>query len=301
MRHLDTPIRTMAPFQWYGGKGNLAKWIVPHVAGGKVYVEPFAGAASVFWHKSQHPVEVLNDLDGRIVNLFRVLQNREKFNEFSHRIRWTLYSFKEFKKARRVADDASDIDRAWAFFVGQNQGFGGKRESDGNWGRGFVSSRGMATTANSWRGRMKLLRTWHDRLTKVQIDSRCALDCIRYWDSKDTVFYLDPPYIADTRAKGSRNVYAVEQDDSFHNRLVDVVLGCKGRVVLSGYPHVCYNPLDEAGWQRIETQTACHAAGRVRGSGLQGKGAAMDKVPRTEVLWVNRPPAVKDRQQGLFP
>jgi len=73
---IPQPSRSMAPFQWVGGKGNLACWVVQFIPRGKVYVEPFAGAASVFWHLPKpYPIEVLNDIDGRIVNLYRVLQD----------------------------------------------------------------------------------------------------------------------------------------------------------------------------------------------------------------------------------
>jgi len=79
---IPIPPRPMAPFRWAGGKGNLATWIVQYVPAGQIYVEPFAGAASVLWRlPSPFPVEVLNDLDGDIVNLYRVLQDKGKFEE----------------------------------------------------------------------------------------------------------------------------------------------------------------------------------------------------------------------------
>lgn len=292
LESIPPPNRTMAPFPWFGGKGMLAKKIIPLLPQATTYVEPYAGAASVFWHLPQpYPVEVLNDLDGRIVNLFRVLQDRAKFEELAHRLVWTPYARDEFRRALAILQDpdASDIDRAWGFFVAQNQGFSGLANSDGDWGRALGGTdRGMATNTNRWRGRLKLLAHWHDRLTRVQIDSIDALKCIRYWDTPDTLFYVDPPYVLETRKGGG---YAHEADDQHHQALVQLLLDIQGKAVLSGYDHPLYKPLEEAGWHKILIPTVAHAAGRVRGSGLRGEGMATAKVPRFEVIWSNAAPA----------
>jgi DNA adenine methylase len=289
---IPQPSRPMAPFLWMGGKGNLARWIIKHLPRGHIYVEPFAGAASVFWHLPEpYPVEVLNDLDNRIVNLYRVLQDREKFRELLHRLIWTPYSRAEFARALEVLKDpeADDVSRAWAFFVAQNQGFGGKAGTVGDWGRALIAkSRGMADTTNRWRGRLKLLTYWHKRLSRVQIDSIDGIEAIRYWDTPDTVFYVDPPYVLDTRV--DKKVYANELTLEEHQRLVEILLPVEGKVVLSGYDHPVYRPLEEAGWVKVMRKTACHVAGRVRRSELRGVGSAMSKVPRTEVLWMNFKP-----------
>jgi len=82
---IPKPNRVMAPVTWYGGKGNIVKKIIPHIPEGYPYVEPYCGAASVFWHLSPpRKVEVLNDIYGEIINLFRVLQNPETFEELAH-------------------------------------------------------------------------------------------------------------------------------------------------------------------------------------------------------------------------
>lgn len=286
--HIAKPNRPMAPVQWFGGKGNLAPWIVKHLPRDsvQVYCEPFAGAASVLWRLPEpYPCEVLNDLDGRIVNLFRVLQDREQFEELRHRIIWTPYARAEFARALDMLqrwDEIGPVDRAWAFFIACNQGFSG--QAVGQWSCAFISRRGMANKSNQWRGRMKLLEWWHDRLTREQIDCRDALDVIRYWDREDALFYVDPPYVMSTRKGGG---YAHEMDDGQHRALIETLLSVKGRVVLSGYDNDIYQALDDAGWRRIERVTGCYAAVHTRKSGLQGKGAIMRKAKRTEVLWLN--------------
>jgi DNA adenine methylase len=236
---------------------------------------------------------VLNDLDGDLVNLFRCLQDKASFEELKHRIRYTLYASSEFGRAIEILNDESVTDpvqRAWAFFVAKNQGMSGKAETIGNWGRVFVSGGGCAKNTNRWMMRLSMLDDWHLRLLRVQIDSRDALEVIRYWDTPDAVFYVDPPYHQDTRK--DRKVYASEPSHDHHVRLVETLLACKGSVVLSGYDHPVYTPLVDAGWSATRYETVCHAACRARGSGLQGAGSAHLNVPRTEVVWAN-PKAVE--------
>lgn len=301
---IPTPPRLMAPFKWPGGKGKIVKWIVQYIPKGKIYVEPFAGAASVFWHLPKpFPIEVLNDLDGDIVNLYRVLQDKTKFEELAHRLIFTPYARAEFIRALQVAKDpnASDVDRAWAFFVKQNQGFGGKADTPGNWGRALsATSNNMAENTSRWRSHLKLLGFWHERLSKVQIDCIDGIKCIKYWDTSETVFYIDPPYIPDTRK--SRRLYKNEPDLVYHERLVETLLAVKGRVLLSCYDHPIYLPLIEAGWQKLSKETACHMVGKIRGSKFQGPGAVKAQAPRTETLYLNFTPSnSKDTSLLLVP
>jgi DNA adenine methylase len=272
--------------------------------GGRPYCEPYMGAASLFFARPPAPVEVLNDLDGDLVNLFRCLQDKEKFLELKHRLLCTLYSRAEFERALEILSDPGITDpvlRAWAFFVALNQGFGGKKpRSVGDWGRAFKSQRGCAGTTNEWMMRLAMLDDWHLRLLRVQIDCRDALEVIRYWDNPEAVFYVDPPYHPDTRV--DFDAYSVETDHEHHVRLVETLLQCQGAVVLSGYDHPVYAPLVEAGWTVTHYKTACHAVVRSRTSNLRGEGAVLARVPRTEVVWAN-PRAVElvKRQIGLFP
>lgn len=285
------PPRLRAPFEYYGGKGHMIAKIVPLIPDGKVYVEPYCGAASVFFNKPTHSVEVLNDLNGDIVNLFRVLQDRESFGELRHRVMYTLYARAEFARAMETLaepmPEPPNVDRAWAWFVAQNQGFSGQAKSVGQWSRVFTSSGGVAKNVNSWLMRQSLLDAWRHRLMTTQIDNRDALEVIRYWDSPETVFYCDPPYVLDTRAKGSRAKYKHECQNDHHASLVDALLGLKGKAVVSGYDHAIYEPLAAAGWECKRFSTACHAPNRGRGSKVRGPGNGMKYCPRTECVWVS--------------
>jgi DNA adenine methylase len=282
LRNSDSP---PGPVQWYGGKGILAPRIVPLIPDTRVYVEPFGGSASIMFALRPRAVEVYNDLDGNLVNLFRVMQDPRSMRRLRWRLEHTLYSLDEFRKA--LADAETDaVGKAWAFFVRQNQGFSGVADTEGNWSRALVSGRGMAGNVSRWRNRVSCLSEWGKRLARVQIDNRDALEVIRYWDSPDTCFYLDPPYHHDTRANGKCDVYkGGEMTHDQHVGLVRLLLEVKGAVVLSGYAHESYSPLEAAGWTRVDIVTACHAAGKGRGSGLQGEGNAPSRV---ETVWRNQ-------------
>jgi DNA adenine methylase len=276
-----------APFKYFGGKGNMLAKLLPLLPSHKVYVEPFCGAASLFFAKPTSPVEVLNDLNEDVVNVFRVLQNKETHEELRFRLMYTPYARSEFVRAIEMLDrkDLTPVDRAWAFMVRQNMGFGGKAGANGgDWGRVFGPNRGCAKTCNEWLMRLSMLDAWRWRLMTVQIDCRDALEVIRYWDSPDTLFYVDPPYVTETRK--TLGAYAHEMSAEQHEKLVELLLGIKGKAVVSGYEHPLYSPFVRAGWEVHKFHTACSAAGRVRGSGLQGGGSASAKVPRTEVVWV---------------
>jgi DNA adenine methylase len=278
-----------APVQWFGGKSKMIKKLMNHVPlGGKPYCEPFMGAASLFFARPPAPVEVLNDTDGDLVNLFKCLQDKDTFDELAHKLRYTLFARAEFIESIKILQDKSITDkmlRAWAFFVKINMGISNVSNSSGGWSRAFISSRGCACNINNWLMRLTMLEDWHKRLIMAQIDNRDALDVIKYWDTDETVFYIDPPYILDTRK--SKNVYNQELNNDYHKNLVQVILDCKGAVVLSGYDHEMYLPLIEAGWNCTKYHTVCHAAVRSRNSKLQGKNSAMQHVPRTECVYSN--------------
>jgi DNA adenine methylase len=258
------------------------------------------GGASLFFARKPAPVEVLNDLNGDLVNLFRCLQDPKTFPELAHRIRYTLYSRAEFGRALEIlnSDENDPVLRAWAMFVAANQAMSGDYKTVGQWSRSIFSSMNGTSSKNSrWIMRLSMLEDWHKRLLMVQIDNRDALEVIRYWDNPEAVFYLDPPYHLDTRKEV--NVYAYEQGHDHYVQLVETILACQGAVVLSGYDHPVYEPLVRNGWSLVKYKTAAHAAGRVRWSGLQGEGAARAKVPRIECVWSNpRAQEMLKRQTG---
>jgi len=274
-------------FKWFGGKRTLAKNILPFVPeGGHPYCEPYCGAASLFFLRQPAITEVLNDRDGNIINLFRCLQDRTKFEELKHRLTYTPYARDELERAINVLDDESsdDISRAWAFFVKMNQIMSGvpTKANKSNWSITFRSAQNAAKTFSN---RVKLLDFFADRLLNVYIENGDAIDVIKRFDNEHAVFYIDPPYVLSTRK--NRNVYSHEVDIEHHKSLVDMLLNCSGAVTLSCYFHDVYQPLVDAGWYRKDFDTICYAAGRIRNSKLVGEGSSTKHVPRVETLLIN--------------
>lgn len=242
-------------------------------------------------------MEVYNDLNGEIVNLFRVMQDPALFDLFATKIESTLWSKEEFREAIRIQkfyagepDLKGDfVDRAWALYVIQNQGISGTHsKSEGNWSRSKLDNK----NCDKWRRLKERLEPVHRRFMGVQIDSQDGLKCLQYWDAPDVTFYVDPPYVLDTR-EGSGRQYEVEMEDADHVAMVDVLLGLSGPVVLSGYDHPVYAPLVEAEWSthqyraRASTKVASAAAG-------EGKPA------RVEVVWRNPQAMSYVRQMSLL-
>lgn len=265
------------PVVWYGGKGQMTAKILPHLPDARVYVEPYGGAASLLFAKPPSPIEVYNDLHGDLVALFRVLQNPESFLRLKHRLTLTMKARSEYELAVDLLRDpaTSEEERAWAFFVAMNQGFGGTYPTPGRWARdkSLVRS-GMGKTVCLWWRRISWLDSWHERLAHVQIERRDAIQLIKEFDSPETVFYLDPPYVPDTRV--SLSAYRHEQPPEHHEHLVETLLRVQGQVVLSGYAHSIYDPLVAAGWGTVSFSAAVGGA----------PGAASKS--RTEQLWIRR-------------
>lgn len=259
---------------------------------GELYIEPFGGGASVLLNKPRSPVEVYNDLDEGLVNLFEVMRDEEMFRSFYRQVTLTLYSRKFFEEALEWETWDDPVRRAVGFFTVLNQSISGKRlASKGDWARGM-----QANVAERWFKRQESLEWIHRRLRTVQIEMRDALDILQEWDGPKAVFYCDPPYVLDTR-KG-RKYYAVEQDDDFHERMVDILLSVKGAVVLSGYDHPVYQRLTEAGWPSDGYKAI--ALMEVVGAGKEGMGVTDQKGKRREVVWRNPKAAAEGIRRPMF-
>lgn len=245
---------TLTLVQWVGGKGNQLNDLLPLIPYDHGYCEPFGGGASVLMNRPRSEVEVYNDINGDVVALFRCMQDYDQFKLLQRRVEHTLWSKEEFRTAIAIQQHGrahhpsiTELDKAWALLVIQNQGISGTHcKSEGNWSRSFMDSK----NTEKWLVRQGKLAEVHDRMKLVQIDSQDALDCMRYWDAPDMVFYVDPPYVLDTR--GNRVYYENELALGEHEEMVQVLLKLKGKVVLSGYQSAVYDPLIDAGWTATE-------------------------------------------------
>ena len=212
------------PITYYGGKQTLLKYLLPLIPQHRMYCEPFFGGGAVFFAKPKSEVEVINDINGEIVNFFKVIKT--KFPELQSEIKATLHSRELYRKAMVVyehPDLFTDVKRAWALWVLTNQGFAGMI---GSWGFGKDDSK-EAALANK---RDLFTKEYEDRLTKVQVENNNAIKVINRCDDKETFIYADPPYI------GSDQGHYKGYSESDYRELLDILAKVKGKFLLSSYP-----------------------------------------------------------------
>ena len=270
--------------------------LLPLVPQHTTYCEVFGGGAALLFSKRPSPVEVYNDIDSALYEFFRVLADSALFEQFHRRVALLPYSRELYDECRATWEEQTDIvERVWRWYVVARQSFGGR--FGGGWGLVLAAStRGMAETTSTWISGLAELPAFHRRVQRVQIEHLDWRRCLEQYDTPETFFYLDPPYVTETR---SAKRYAHELTMADHVELVERVQVLTGMVMLSAYPHDLYLPLAAAGWDETRFETACYAAGRTRATGIRGDGAALRMQARTEVVWRNAA-CVRGRQERLL-
>ena len=259
-------------FGWYGGKFSHLEWLLPLLPQTHHYCEPFAGSGAVLLNREPSPIETYNDLDGEVVNFFRVL--RENTDELIKQIGLTPFSREEFSIACELDPSLSNIERARRFYVRARQVRTGLAQtaSIGRWANCKNTSRaGMSGVVSRWLGGVEQLYNIAERLLRVQIENRNAFETIELYDSPNTLFYCDPPYIHSTR--GDNKAYGYEMTDDEHRHLAYVLNKALGKVALSNYDCPLMDELyPKNKWHKIySTPKTIHST----------------KDVRQEVLWTN--------------
>ena len=270
------------PIPYFGGKQLMAGKLLPLFPEHQTYVEVFGGAGALLFAKAPSPVEIYNDRDSDLVNFMRVLRDRDgMFADFYNRACLSPYSREEWMHCRKHLNDAPDpVERARRFFVLARYSFGGI--IGGSFGISVTaSSGGKINKAAAYQGVISILPQLSDRLVSVLIENRDYRDIIRLYDTEQTFFYCDPPYLPETRRSGS---YKHEMTTEDHRELVELLRNIKGKVLLSGYPSKLY---DSLGWNKQEWDVCCNAVGRTRTSGLQGTGSVLKSQKRIECVWTS--------------
>jgi len=276
--------RLRSPIYYVGGKGNMVAKLLPFIPKHRAYVEPFGGGASLLFAKEPSPVEVYNDIDEALVSFFRVLRDPKKFAKFYHLATLTPYSRAEYDFCRKTWQGVEDeVERAYRWFVMQRQSFGGTGGS--SWGFTVSASwRNMAGAVSRWLTCLKELPEVAKRMMRVQVECLDFRKIYETYDTPETLFYTDPPYVLETFK--NQLFYKHMLSDKDHEDLVDILLKLKGMAIVSGYYHEIYKPLEEAWWKRHDFSTASYVAGRTKTSGIKGKGLAIKRAPRTECVWI---------------
>lgn len=257
--------------RYHGSKWRLAPWIISHFPKHEIYVEPFGGSGSVLLRKERSRIEVYNDLDGEIVNLFHVV--RDYGEELSHRIYLTPYSRSEYIKSFESTNDP--IEKARRTLIRSFQGWGSGCITDATGGKiakpenGFCIDWRIKKGGNrnhNWLNVPDTIMSVIERLQGVVIEEINYKSVIEKNDTKKTLFYADPPYLSELRDRGADYRHEFTIDD--HVELASILNNVKGSVIVSGYDSKLYNELYR-GW-KIEKRLA-YTAGNTK---------------REEIIWI---------------
>lgn len=254
-----------------GAKNRIADWICRYIPKHSVYVEPYGGSLAVLFNKPRCHIETVNDLDGEVVNYFRMI--RDNGEALRNQIGLPPYSREEYEKAYEGTDN--DIERARRFCIRCWMGYG-----CGNvYKSGFRSGQqtNSPNPAKAWALLPEVMEEATERLKGVQIEHLPALDLITRYNTEDVFMYIDPPYLHGTR---KNYLYRHEMKDSEHEDLLKVLERHPGKVLVSGYENEMYNEYLH-GWNKAYKDTQ-----------------AENGLARTEVLWMNYD--IGYRQMTLF-
>ena len=267
----------ISAFSWYGGKTYHLDWLLPIIneIPHKTYVESFGGSAAVLLNKIPSEIEVYNDVYSEVVNFFKVLRTNSE--ELIRLLELTPYSREEFALACDIKKDLPDIEKARLFFIRARQVRNGlaTKATPGRWSYTKKDSRrDIALPVNQWLGGIDGLQEIFNRIKLIQIENLDALDVIERYDTEQTLHYVDPPYLMNTRTGGEN--YSHEFSEEEHLNLLKLLKSLKGKVVISGYINEMYSSLLKD-WKEYRRIFCCSNSTLNDGK----------KQLRQEVIWTN--------------
>lgn len=275
---------TKPPFGYYGAKQRLAARIIESLPPHNAWVEAFCGSAAITLAKKPASIEVINDLDGNIVNLFEVL--RKDHTALTSAVALTPYARQEFVNSGGPNNGLSAVERARRFLARTMMTVNGDAKSAGFSCSSSYTRGGKEARVGRWHNLPARLSEVAERLRNVRVENQDARRLVEmFLDRPATLIYLDPPYFVKRKHK-----YVIDANDmEFHRELLDLCCRAKCMILLSGYDTPLYKALlrPRDGWKRVSVNTHTRDT--------KGK----DYV-RQEVLWQNRQ-FVKAAKSGRVP
>ena len=250
-----------------GSKKRIASWIIENMPEHHSYLDPYFGGGGMFFEKPPSKIETINDLDGDVVNFFRVIQNPESCQELQEWLTYTPYSRQVYDESF-TKEPQTPIEQAGHFAVRSMQSHGFRLTEKCGWKKD-VHGREAAYAVRYWNQLPEALADMAIRLKGVQIENKPALELIKAFNHDNVLIYLDPPYVLSTR---SRKQYKYEMSDPDHEELLKTVIHSKAKIMLSGYDCELYEKYLK-GWRK-----------------LQVPARAQNSLPRVETLWMNFEP-----------
>ncbi len=259
--------------KYAGSKWSSAKWIISYFPEGyekMTYLEPYFGSGAVFFNKNRSAIETINDIDGRVVNLFK--QIRERPEELARLIEFTPWARDEYRQSYIKSENP--LEDARLFMVRCWQAIGTKTSDITGWSNNIKpGDSGISRWHKLNESILQVAkRLSNEKLQLVQIENQPAIKLIKRYNRGETILYLDPPYLLNTRSK---RIYEHEMTDEEHIELLQTILKFKGKVIISGYESDMYNLYLE-GWHREKRKVNTEMGGSA-----------------TEVIWMNYEPPVR--------
>ena len=271
------------PISWYGGKTALISKLLPYVPKHEYYGEVFGGAGAVLFAKPITPFEVYNDINKDVVNLYRVIRDKTKFEDFKRLACLSLWSREDFWNAVKLKEtETDDVLRAYYFYIVVKQSFSSVIKNPSFGMSTTLIRRNMPATCSKYLSGVDRLPEIHKRLSKVQIENIDFRHFFKLyilkWNKENTFVYLDPPYVHETRV--DKNAYTNEMTSSDHEELIELLLDYNNNAMfmLSGYDNEIYRKLEENGWRKICFDWVAYA---------RAVQKSKKKSKRTECIWMN--------------
>lgn len=262
--------------RFFGGKNGMFNNILEHFPENgtyNIYVEPFGGSFAVGFHTPEEqiaPIEIYNDLYSNVYSLFKVLADEEKFKEFKRLCDLTYYceEMRSQYKEDLKQDDMDDLERAFKFFYVNRTSHNGI----GGFSVNRVIRRGMAKSVSDYLSTVDRLQEVHDRLSRVTVFKRDAIEIMEKFNQDNVFMYLDPPYVLSTRSSAER--YAVDMTDEQQEMFIETCINSNAKLLISGYDNEMYDKLTDNGFRKVNFEVNTIT------------GARIPKT-KTETLWLN--------------
>jgi len=279
-----------APFGYYGAKQAIAQKIIKILPPHNAWVEGFCGSAALTLSKKPVPIEVINDRDKQIVNLFSQL--RDNADALCRAVELTPYALDEFLLARDYVAKGEPVtldplEQARRFLVATMMTVNGTIGTRSGWSYSQSYARGgREARVNRWYNLPKRLESVVERLRGVRVENRDARELVDMFGGRPaTLMYLDPPYFT----KRNHRYLIDAPEEEFHRTLLEKSLKARCMILISGYQNQLYDELltSKSGWENVKIETTTR--------NTKGKDFS-----RTEILWMN-PVFLKAKKSGKLP
>jgi len=260
-----------SPIRYYGSKGGFYNKIIEHFPKSEydTYIEPYGGTYIVGLMSEPAKIEIYNDLEQNVYSLYKVISDKDLFQQFKEKCDWALYCEQLRKELKETLKDEelSIVDRAFNFFYVNRTSHNGI----GGFSMNSHIRRGMSKAVSDFLSSIDRLPELHNRLSRVMVTNMDGVKLINKYNKENVFLYCDPPYEQSTRT-GAR--YKVDMDRKGHKDFVNAVIGSKSKILISGYDCELYDKLTENGFNKVQFEVKT----------IDGN---FNKKTKVETLWKN--------------